>query len=451
MLFSTQCRSGYNLIWSGTGLIKGRVTLVSCTQVPDDQLSSHVDKHRVEDPATLEGRNFAWVLEDPFVLPSPVVIPPVLRQFTQRWIPLLAPKRRHVGSGSAPKRPHSSLSIGPVAHPRPAKRRVAADAGEPIAESDPYMTVAANSHDKRLDPAPLLNASNMVLANRLVAGRTVPNLLVLMSGRLFASPPSDPSHAAHLQPRKGLFAQWKGSDAFILACYSAWSIPRADIIVLQQCGEVYKPGAIHRCRQDELSGVGVHFKLHTSARQTRGGLVFEKTDAVLIATPDVEERIALVQASAIQQPPPEGTECRLSSDVKPLKIMPLQASNHVEACKKRGEVHLLCRRGDTRSYVTILDFPFPIVIDARPLRCSTCRAAQSPDHTSYKLSESDIRSAALGEHAYQLTSACHATLSRSRFKGCSRACARPVCLLARGHQSEMVRGGPRPPDVAQTF
>ena len=100
-----------------------------------------------------------------------------------------------------------------------------------------------------------------LLAPRLAAGRTIPNLVAAMDARLFSVAKAPVTSS--LAPKRGLFASRDGQDVFILAAFVRHRVPVADVVPIRPdtSGQNFKAKLKNTmtCKQSELDNVGVHF------------------------------------------------------------------------------------------------------------------------------------------------------------------------------------------------
>jgi len=114
------------------------------------------------------------------------------------------------------------------------------------------------------------------VAQRLAAGRNTRNLVEVMGANLFGV--RRLAAGAPLAPARGLFATMDGADVYILAAFSRYRVPRADVIPLrpgvQPATYVARLRDVLTVEQRQLDNVGVHYTIVASSARNAASLTF---------------------------------------------------------------------------------------------------------------------------------------------------------------------------------
>ena len=185
-----------------------------------------------------------------------------------------------------------------------------------------------------------------------------------------AAPPSQKLAA-------GACARLHGEDVFVLAVYTRWRVPRADVVPLRRDGD----GWVARLRDARTVGARSLTEVHTSFTPRpdetgRGASVHFQRRAPLEAQ-GATSSIAFAPARglanewaarvAVPRDPAETTQlCGRVAEIQPQALR-----DHAAASAALGNPHGAQPRTDRVLQVRyVLDVPLPLPFDARPWRCS---------------------------------------------------------------------------------
>ena len=247
---------------------------------------------------------------------------------------------------------------------------------------------------------PIRAAANMSsMARRIAAGRDWPQLCHLMQEHFFSE--MRPFAVTDTTPRPGLFAWSTPDNCYVFIVTAVWTrrgVPLVDVAPLRAAVHHGEAGAmtaqmrdvVTRQKQD-LSDVGLHFQAVPSKASRAVSLVFTRRPAGAPRSGAAAElsyncRVAELWRTApgevFTQPPPR---------IAPLvvQITPQGLLAHLEAHAAGPRPHRAVPRPDKTSFWTIHDVPVPILVDATPHRCLTCKALG--DVSTYTVTVADVK------------------------------------------------------------
>jgi hypothetical protein len=242
-----------------------------------------------------------------------------------------------------------------------------------------------------------------LLAPRLAAGRTIPNLVAAMDARLFSVAKAEVSRS--LAPKRGLFASRNGQDVFILSAFERHRVPVADVVPIRpdRSGQTFtaKLKNTMTCKQIELDNVGVHFHAwRPASSRASTALKFRRADASTANFQEASLRHlafqhfrGVLEATGDVRGLSEGQPMTLP-EMQPRRILPACLRAHLGVFEGRQQPHCAWPRTDEKSVGFVLDLPLPIPYDNRGYICTTCkndpRVKRCP---TYRLDDDDLHAA----------------------------------------------------------
>ena len=256
----------------------------------------------------------------------------------------------------------------------------AAAAGVGQSSSKRRRVCAPAGHNEELDSAEKKVASARsceatarvnsldLLALRLRAGRTVPNLLALVSAGLFSSPA--PPNQPCMKPQAGLQAYLQGQPVLIVETFTFRTLLRCDVVnLIPQHGG--PEAATHtwdkRSRQtleaSALGDVGLHFAFVSTRRNMPWFRCLDPAEPPPLPCPSDVSFLSPPSRAEGRGAPVQAPLCR---DI--VQIIPRASQAHA-----RDTGHTCGpRQALVAKKFVVWDFPWPVELDARPFRCVTC-------------------------------------------------------------------------------
>lgn len=213
-------------------------------------------------------------------------------------------------------------------------------------------------------------------AARVAAGRTVSVLQKLMQCSLLCPEAASVAPPPSQQLAAGVSARLRGEDVFVLAVYTKWRVPRADVVPLRREGD----GWVARLRDAQtveassLTEVDTRFTPRPDETGKGASVHFQRSAPLGArgATPSpgfAPARGLANQWAARVAVPRDPAETRhLCGRVA--EIQPQALRDHEAATAALGDPHGAQPRADrVRQVRYVLDVPLPVPFDARPWRC----------------------------------------------------------------------------------